>query len=104
MSGRAVHRTRIATFYTTRPISIFAISSAGMRRTISGIRLLPGILLVFSAFAAGAQQTATRYGYLQANEALINAGMQALFTCNGLFVSNRTLDQLYAAELKMDQM
>ena len=30
--------------------------------------------------------------------------MQALFICNGLFVSNRTLDQLSGAELKFDLM
>jgi CubicO group peptidase (beta-lactamase class C family) len=35
---------------------------------------------------------------------LINAGRQALFICNGLFVSNRTLDQIYGAELKLDLM
>src|SRR4029434_11297595 len=51
-----------------------------------------------------AQQTATRYDYLASNSALVAAGMQASFTCYGLFVSNRTMDQLYAAELKMDQM
>jgi CubicO group peptidase (beta-lactamase class C family) len=30
--------------------------------------------------------------------------MQALLTCNGVFVSNRTLDQLYEAELKLDRI
>jgi CubicO group peptidase (beta-lactamase class C family) len=67
-----------------------------MRRAILSI-------LVLSTVVTG-QQTATRYDYLESNRALIYAGMQALFTCNGLFVSNRTLDQLYAAELKMDRM
>src|SRR6185369_7236432 len=70
-----------------------------MRRT--SILLLT---LVLASAAVGKQQIATRFDYLRTNQALIYAGMQALFTCNGLFVSNRTLDQLNGAELKMDQM
>jgi len=46
----------------------------------------------------------TRYDYDKPVERVITAGMQALLTCNGLFVSNRTLDQLNAAELKLDLM
>src|SRR5438552_3233140 len=61
------------------------------------------ILLLFTLAVSG-QQTATRYDYNYANRAVVGAGMQALFICNGLFVSNRTMDQLYAAELKMDLM
>lgn len=75
-----------------------------MRRAISGICLLAVVILVLSAAGIHGQQTATRYDYLGSNEALINAGMQALFICNGLFVSNRTMEQLYLAELKMGQM
>jgi len=33
---------------------------------------------------------------------LVNAGMQALTICNGVFVSNRTLDQIYDAELRLE--
>src|SRR5262245_50111206 len=73
-----------------------------MSRAISGICLLVAVLL--SVVAGSGQQTATRFNYLQLNGALINNGMQALFICNGLFVSNRTMDQLYGAELKMNQM
>lgn len=61
-------------------------------------------VLALCAVTGRGQQTSSRYDFHQANEALIAAGMQALFTCNGLFVSNRTLDQLHAAELKMDLM
>src|SRR5204863_3791622 len=75
-----------------------------MIRGISAIALLVIIVLALSAVAGKEQQTSTRYNYHESNEALINAGMQALFICNGLFVSNRTMDQLYAAELKMDLM
>jgi len=61
-------------------------------------------IVMLSAAAGRGQQTATRYDYNHSNRALVDAGMQALLTCNGLFVSNRTMDQLYAAELKMDNI
>src|SRR5262245_49118050 len=70
----------------------------------SGICLLGFVILVVLAAAGSGQQTSTGYDYHQSNQALINAGMQALLTCNGLFVSNRTLDQIYGAELKLDLM
>src|SRR5262245_13906821 len=70
----------------------------------SRISLLLIAVLVLSIVPGKGQQTATRYDYHQSTEALINSGMQALFICNGLFVSNRTLDQLYGAELKFDLM
>jgi CubicO group peptidase (beta-lactamase class C family) len=70
------------------------------------MRLIPIalVIVVVCAVLGLGQQTATRYDYLAANEAVITAGMQALFTCNGLFVSNRTMEQLYEAELRMDLM
>jgi hypothetical protein len=62
-------------------------------------------LLVLCVCSAGVQaQFVTRYDYDRPVERVIYAGMQALLTCNGLFVSNRTLDQLYEAELKLDRM
>jgi len=67
-------------------------------------RWISGIILVLFAAAVNGQQTSTRYDYHESTQALINSGMQALFICNGLFVSNRTLDQLYGAELKFDLM
>ena len=75
-----------------------------MRRETSWTFLLSVVVLAVSAVAVHGQQTSTRYDYHKSNRALINAGMQALFICNGLFMSNRTMDQLYAAELKMDRM
>src|SRR5215831_3057839 len=59
------------------------------------------VVLALSAVVGSGQQTATRYNYNASSVMVINAGMQALLTCNGLFVSNRTLDQLYSAELKL---
>lgn len=40
--------------------------------------------------------------YDQTNQAIVERGTQALVTCNGLFVSNRTLEQIYDQELKVD--
>jgi CubicO group peptidase (beta-lactamase class C family) len=75
-----------------------------MTRAICGLCFFALFVVAPSAVVLSGQQTATRYEYLQSNEALINSGMQALFICNGLFVSNRTMEQLYAAELKMSMM
>ncbi len=41
------------------------------------------------------------YNYHLATESLILQGRQALATCNGLFVSSRTLEQVYSQELKL---
>jgi CubicO group peptidase (beta-lactamase class C family) len=57
-------------------------------------------LAVPSAFA----QQVARYNYHQPTAMLVDAGFQALTICNGVFVSNRTLDQIYEAELKLDLM
>ncbi len=73
-----------------------------MNRGIFTIGLAGIAAVVLFAVLGAGQQTATRYDYHASNETLISNGMQALFICNGLFVSNRTMDQLRAAELKMD--
>jgi CubicO group peptidase (beta-lactamase class C family) len=75
-----------------------------LSRLFRRIALLLSIVVVSLTLSLSAQQTATRYDYHASNYALVAAGMQASFTCYGLFVSNRTMDQLYAAELKMDSM
>ena len=49
------------------------------------------------------EQAAT-YDYFQPTRTLVQRGMQALMLCNGLFVSNRTLDQVYAQELMYYRM
>jgi CubicO group peptidase (beta-lactamase class C family) len=75
-----------------------------MNRPIIATVLLAVVVLVVFAGSGSGQQTATRYEYNYASRALVDVGRQALFICNGLFVSNRTMDQLSAAELKMDLM
>jgi CubicO group peptidase (beta-lactamase class C family) len=51
-----------------------------------------------------AQPSRAEFNYHQQTERLLSLGRQALLTCNGLFVSNRTLDQIYEQELKLDEM
>jgi CubicO group peptidase (beta-lactamase class C family) len=75
-----------------------------MIRRISATALVVIATLSLSTIGSNGQQTATRYDYNGSNRDLVNSGMQALFICNGLFVSNRTMNQLYAAELKYDRM
>lgn len=56
-------------------------------------------LLLYSATTAFSQQSES-YDYAQSNRALIQRGVQAIMVCNGLFTSNRSLEQVYAQELK----
>lgn len=56
-------------------------------------------LLTLLASPALAQQPAPSFDYFQANRVMIERGMQALMMCNGLFTSNRTLEQVFAQEL-----
>ena len=53
--------------------------------------------LVFPV-AAQAQQEET-YDYWQHQREMIRRGQQAIFMCNGLFTSNRTLEQVFEREL-----
>ena len=53
------------------------------------------IALPLSVFA----QQGETYDYWAPQRALVQRGMQAIFMCNGLFTSNRTLEQVFAQEL-----
>jgi len=59
--------------------------------------LAAALVLATSATRLPAQD---RFDYHEFTEALTDRGAQALHTCNGLFVSNRTLEQIYAGELR----
>ena len=59
--------------------------------------------LNFNPADVHAQQTST-YAYHQPTEMMVNYGRQALMICNGLFVSNRSLDLIYEQELKLNRM
>ena len=63
-------------------------------------RLALGIASLLTALPAAHAD----YNYQRPNELLLTLGTQALMICNGLFVSNRTLDQIYDQELKLDRM
>ena len=68
------------------------------------VRLAKGIVALLCALplclplASRAQQEET-YDYWQFNRKMIRYGQQAVFMCNGLFTSNRTLEQIFAQEL-----
>ncbi|MCG8412977.1 MAG: beta-lactamase family protein [Pseudomonadales bacterium] len=63
-------------------------------------------LLLAASFAlpgfASAQQQET-YDYWQHQREMIRRGQQAIFMCNGLFTSNRTLEQVFERELAFFQ-
>jgi len=65
-----------------------------MIRTIRSLFALALLVPV----AAAAQQD-DRYDYFDANREMIQRGVQAVIQCNGLFTSNRTLEQVFAQEL-----
>jgi len=52
-----------------------------------------------AASSAAAQQSAG-YDYFATNRTMIRNGVQAVLMCNGLFTSNRTLEQVFDQELK----
>ena len=62
--------------------------------------LLARIILSIAASAnlAQAEQTES-FDYFSANRLMIRNGVQAVLTCNGLFTSGRTLEQVFSQEL-----
>jgi CubicO group peptidase (beta-lactamase class C family) len=60
--------------------------------------LSSSLLLVLAPVLARAQQTES-YDYFRGNREMIQNGVQALLMCNGLFTSERTLEQVFAQEL-----
>ncbi len=55
-------------------------------------------LVLLMPVSAVAQQEET-YDYWRLNREMIRYGQQAIFMCNGLFTSNRTLEDIFAQEL-----
>ena len=62
-----------------------------MRRAISAL------VLICAGNMATAQQAET-YDYFDANRQMVRNGVQAILTCNGLFTSNRSLQQVFRQE------
>ncbi|HIB00269.1 MAG TPA: serine hydrolase, partial [Gemmatimonadetes bacterium] len=60
-----------------------------------------GIVIVLAVLAPGyvtAQQQES-YDYWRSQRDMVSYGQQAIFMCNGLFTSNRTIDQVFEQEL-----
>ena len=61
-------------------------------------RVVVAVTCLLPWLTAGAQQVEA-YDYWPFNREMVRYGQQALMTCNGLFTSNRTLEQVFAQEL-----
>lgn len=68
-----------------------------MRHRVPAAVLLVAIVL---SAAGRAQQPRAGYDYWRVQREMIARGQQAIFMCNGLFTSNRTIEQVFAQELK----
>ena len=66
------------------------------RQGIVAVTAAYGLLVLAAPTLA---QTQSSFDYWQFNRELIRRGQQAVFMCNGLFVSNRTLGQVFEQEL-----
>ena len=70
--------------------------------SVSLFRLVAMPIFLVTSLSASlpvlAQQTA-KYDYFEANRKMIRNGVQAVMMCNGLFTSNRTLQQVFKQEL-----
>jgi CubicO group peptidase (beta-lactamase class C family) len=60
-------------------------------------KLFPSLLLAILSVTSVAAEGS--YDYFSANRQLIRNGVQSLLTCNGLYTSRRSLDQIFAQEL-----
>ncbi|MCY4399918.1 MAG: serine hydrolase [Gemmatimonadetes bacterium] len=63
------------------------------------LRYAPALALTLLFPAGAIAQQEGGYDYWQFNREVISRGMQAVFLCNGLFTSNRTLEQVFAQEI-----
>ena len=62
------------------------------------MKLILVLLSVLSIQLVAAEPT-DRFDYFASNRALIQRGVQAVLMCNGLFTSNRSIEQVFAQEL-----
>ena len=60
---------------------------------------LAAVALVPPVHAPAASQQEETYDYWRFNRDMIQHGIQAILMCNGLFTSNRTLEQVFEQEL-----
>ena len=64
---------------------------------------LAALVACAALIATAAAQQRPGYDYWGPQREMIQRGQQAIFMCNGLFTSNRTLEQVFAQELKLLQ-
>ena len=67
-----------------------------MNRLLTVLVVVPLLLLVP---AHAQQQPKESFDYFAANREMIRNGVQAVLLCNGLFTSERTVEQVFAQEL-----
>ena len=58
------------------------------------------VFLLCGYFVQSQAQQVEEYDYFKANRDMISAGVQAILTCNGLFTSERSIEEVYDKELK----
>ena len=65
------------------------------------MKSLATVLIAFTLLLTrpAAAQQEENYDYWRSNRDMVRYGQQAVLMCNGLFTSNRTLDQVFAQEL-----
>ncbi len=71
-----------------------------MAGRIAFVVLTLALAAPIAAQRAGGPAQRETYDYWQVQREMIQRGQQAVMTCNGLFTSNRTLEQIFAQELK----
>jgi hypothetical protein len=76
----------------------------GRGADLAALVLLALFLTLVLAAPSAARQTDAEFDYHQPTRQLVQRGMQALMMCNGLFISGRTLDQVYDQELQYYRM
>ena len=84
-------------------LAIFGIAANANRTRAAhrrqGIVTVAAVCGLFVLAAPTLAQQELSFDYWQFNREMIRRGQQAVFMCNGLFVSNRTLGQVFEQEL-----
>ncbi len=91
-------RTEMMRPLETIGIAANAICSRAAHRSKGLIAITAALGLLVLTAPAPAQQESS-FDYWQFNREMIRRGQQAVFMCNGLFVSNRSLAQVFEQEL-----
>jgi len=63
------------------------------------LRSISFLILCWGTSALAQQAPTNQFDYFSANRDMIRNGVQSVLTCNGLFTSNRTIEQVFKQEL-----